>query len=41
MHGIVDKKHIAAQPRSLAHVLSETHGPEAAGAFLSAFGRLA
>lgn len=41
MTGLVDKKHIASQPKSLAHVIAELNGPEAAGTFLSAFARLA
>lgn len=41
MCGLIDKKHIASQPRSLAHIIAELYGPEMAGVFLSAFARLA
>ena len=38
--GLIDKKHIAAQPNSLIHFINELIGGEAAGIFLSSYGRV-
>ncbi|CAL6053543.1 DNA-directed_RNA polymerase subunit [Hexamita inflata] len=38
--GMVDKKHIGAQPNSLTHCINELIGGEAAGTFITAYGRL-
>lgn len=38
--GIIDKKHIAAQTNSLTHCINELIGGEAAGTFITSYGKL-
>lgn len=38
--GLIDKKHIGAQANGLTHCLNELIGGEAAGCFITSFGRL-